>query len=576
MRARVKEVLFFINKVKFLKFQILLSALVKFTVKLLEFHFFLSLLLALHQAILQKHIDHSQMLYVFMLYGIYLAAQFCDTCLSHNISYHVIKKLRDNIFAHYYKISPGAVEDVKEGDFIQMIVNDINVFEWYIAHILTEWISLLFLSVAIAWRFFSNSLSAGIALTALMLYTVTGFLSTANTQEQQGIEIKNLGGALLANVIDGISGYKELKFFNKEKDFFRKIDSKSRAFNQIYSLYTLGELKTHLRADLGALLILPIIIASLHTDGIFWMKDITTIFLYCLIARNCLHQTGNYGFIFGAMHRLKRIYDIPPPVAHYGPLSLDASSGDWGIEFKNCDFSYNKNASKHILKNVSFTAKKGEKTVLVSASGGGKSTIFKLINRYYEAGGGEIFLFGKDITQYTEKTLRENITTFDQITFLFNDTVLNNLKYADKNMKFSQIEQMAKKLNALDFIVSKEKGFDTIVSEAGDNYSGGERQRLALLRGLLKDAPILLMDEVSSALDEQNSERLNDVLDDIKKHKVILMASHKLSTIKRADKIIFLKEGEVIQTGTYTELLTSDDFRKLLKHDKGDNVKNEY
>ena len=217
-----------------------------------------------------------------------------------------------------------------------------------------------------------------------------------------------------------------------------------------------------------------------------------------------------------------------------------------------------------LFRSVNFKADRGQKTVIVSSSGGGKSTIFKLINRYYELNGGEIKLFGKSLKDYTEHTLRKNITTFSQNNFFFNDSLINNLKYAKENLDIKEIEFLAKKLNSYNFIAGKEKDFENVISESGDNYSGGELQRLSILRGFIKNSPILLMDEISSALDEKNEEILNNVLDDIKENKIIIIAAHKLSTIQKADKIIFLKNGEISGEGKYDELLSNNHFFKEL------------
>ena len=205
------------------------------------------------------------------------------------------------------------------------------------------------------------------------------------------------------------------------------------------------------------------------------------------------------------------------------------------------------------------------KTVIVSASGGGKSTIFKLINRYYELNGGDIEIFGKSLKSYTERTLRKSITTFNQRVFFFNDTLLNNLRYANEAIDNEEIEKLAKRLNAYNFISDKERCFDNIINEDSTNYSGGEMQRLAVLRGLIKDSPILLMDEVSSALDELNEKYLNDILDEMKNDKVIIIAAHKLSTIKNADKIILLKDGKVNGEGKYEELINNEFFSDLVR-----------
>lgn|GEM_PF-639961 len=564
MGNKIKEIKFFIDKVKFLKLKILLSSFIKFIVQSTEMITLTILFCFLYQSVITKKLDMNCFIYVFILSFFCLGMNFLDTYYSHYISYDVIERLRDNIFTHYYRISPGAVEDVKSGDFIQMIVSDINVFEWFIAHILTHWGSFLLLSIVIILLITVKSVVSGIVFVSLIVFILRMFLSTVSEKEKQGVEIKNMGGDLISCAIDGILGFKELVFFNREKDFFNKIELKSKKYNELSGKYLIQETKVNLFIDICMVLITPIVVALLNLKGseIILYTSITV--LYFLIFRDCMHQTGNFGFVFGAMSRLKKVYNIEPLVKKYGKSEINKGEIDKGIEFVDCSFCYSKNPLNLILDKVSFKVNKGEKTVIVSESGGGKTTIFKLINRYYELSNGEIRIFGETLQNYTHSTLRENITTISQNNFLFNDTLLNNLKYARENISIFEIEEISKKLNSLDFILSKEKGFENVVSEAGVNYSGGELQRLAILRGILKDSPILLMDEASSALDEKNEKMLDEVLDEIKKNKIIIMAAHKLSTIKKADRIILLKDGKVACEGRYEELLKNNYFNELV------------
>lgn len=564
MGNKVKEIKFFIDKVKFLKPKILLSSFIKFIVKSTGIIILITLFCFLYQSMLAKKLDMNRFTYVFILCFFYLGMNFLDTYYSHYISYDVIEKLRNNIFEHYYKISPGAVENIKSGDFIQMIVSDINVFEWFIAHILTEWGSFLFLSIIIISIITIKSIISGIVFISLIIFILKLFLSTVNEKEKQGIEIKNKGGDLIASAIDGILGFKELVFFNREKDFFDKIELKSKKYNNLSGEYVIQETKINLLIDICAILIIPIVIILLNLKGFEIILYASIIVLYFLLFRGCMHQTGNFGFVFGALNRLKRVYDIEPIVKKYGESKINKAEINKGIEFINCSFCYSKNHSNLILNKASFKVNKGEKTAIVAASGGGKSTIFKLLNRYYELNNGEIRIFGKNLQNYTDSTLRENITTINQNIFLFNDTLLNNLKYARENISISKIEKISKKLNSLDFILSKEKGFENMVNETGVNYSGGELQRLAILRGILKESPILLMDEASSALDEKNEKMLAKVLDEIKGNRIIIIAAHKLSTIQKADKIILLKDGKVASEGRYEELLQNNYFNELV------------
>ena len=565
MKDRFKKTMFFINKCRFLKLKMFLSSFIKSLVYILQTINLIFLITLLYKFYENKIIDLKDIFYLAILFAVYLCLRFLDVYYSHYISYDVIEKLREDVFIHYYKISPGAVENVKVGDFVQMIINDINVFEWFIAHILTEWLALLLVSIVVFVIISLKSIFSGIIILIFLFIAIKLFIGSLDEKENQGVEMKNMGGELVANATDGILGFKELLFFDREVDFFESIEEKSKKYNKVSGKYYNKELRDNLILDLLGITLLLFIVFSLPVLILEKIIYLSIIITYYYFLRNCFHQTGNFGFIFGALNRLKKLYDIKPLIKEYGSSEINRDEIDQGVEFLNCTFYYDKNPDKKILRDFSFKANKGEKTVIVSASGGGKSTIFKLINRYYELNNGKIIIFGKYIKSYTENTLRKNITSFSQDIFFFNDSLLNNFKYAKEDASIDEIEVLARKLNSYDMILAKEQGLNTLVKEAGQNYSGGELQRLALIRGLLKDSPILLMDEVSSALDEKNEEFLNNLLDEIKKDKVIIISAHKLSTIQNADKIIFIKDGRVEGTGRYDELIACNEpFNELL------------
>lgn len=565
MGKKSKEIAFFIRKCRLLKLKLILSSFIKCISEILDIVIFVIMILFLQESLVSGKLHNERIVQIAILYVIGVGVKFFDTYFSHYVSYDVIEKLRDDIFSHYYTVSPGATENINTGDFVQMIVNDINVFEWFIAHILAEWMSVILLSLTIVSIITVKSTMTGIILSLFIVYAIKIFLGSMSGKEEQGIKIKNLGGDLISNVIDGISGFKELIFFDRDIEFFNKVQNKSQIYNEVSEKYSVEESKVNLKIDILAVILILLAILLLPDKGTEKLAYVSVITLYYSVLRNCFYQTGNFGFVFGALNRMKKVYDIVPIIGSYGNNEIDSSDINKGIEFKNCHFHYNTNYNKEILNGISFKANKGEKTVIVSASGGGKSTIFKLINRYYELNSGDIEIFGKSLKSYTERTLRKSITTFNQRVFFFNDTLLNNLRYANEAIDNEEIEKLAKRLNAYNFISDKEKCFDNIINEDSTNYSGGEMQRLAVLRGLIKDSPILLMDEVSSALDELNEKYLNDILDEMKNDKVIIIAAHKLSTIKNADKIILLKDGKVSGEGKYEELINNEFFSDLVR-----------
>ncbi|MFB3091374.1 MAG: lipid A export permease/ATP-binding protein MsbA, partial [Gammaproteobacteria bacterium] len=239
-----------------------------------------------------------------------------------------------------------------------------------------------------------------------------------------------------------------------------------------------------------------------------------------------------------------------------GKQTLERVKGE--IEFCNVNFSYDGN-DQIALNNVSMHIKPGETIALVGASGSGKSTIANLVPSFYSVTEGKILLDGKDIKDISLQSLRQNIALVSQDIVLFNDTVRNNIAYG--NMSGSSEESIiaaARAAHALEFIEDLQDGFDTIVGEKGLKLSGGQRQRLAIARALLKDAPVLIMDEATSSLDTHSERQIQMALDEVKEGRTCLIIAHRLSTIEKADRIIVIDNGIIVETGTHAELIKKD------------------
>ncbi len=239
-----------------------------------------------------------------------------------------------------------------------------------------------------------------------------------------------------------------------------------------------------------------------------------------------------------------------------GKQTLERVKGE--IEFCNVNFSYDGN-DQIALNNVSMHIKPGETIALVGASGSGKSTIANLVPSFYSVTEGKILLDGKDIKDISLQSLRQNIALVSQDIVLFNDTVRNNIAYG--NMSGSSEESIiaaARAAHALEFIEDLQDGFDTIVGEKGLKLSGGQRQRLAIARALLKDAPVLIMDEATSSLDTHSERQIQMALDEVKEGRTCLIIAHRLSTIEKADRIIVIDNGVIVETGTHAELIKQD------------------
>ncbi|MBV1915952.1 MAG: lipid A export permease/ATP-binding protein MsbA [Pseudomonadales bacterium] len=244
-----------------------------------------------------------------------------------------------------------------------------------------------------------------------------------------------------------------------------------------------------------------------------------------------------------------------------GELSLDKAKGR--IEFVDVEFSYN--TGQPVFNGINLTIEPGQTVALVGRSGSGKSTLANLIPRFYEAQGGSILLDGQPIDSFKLADLRNQIALVSQQVTLFNDTVRNNIAYGNLgNASFEEITNAAKAANALDFIEQLPEGFETIVGDDGVMLSGGQRQRMAIARSLLKNAPILILDEATSALDTESEKYIQQALERVMENRTTLVIAHRLSTIEKADKIVVMEQGKIIEQGTHTQLLEKDGQYALL------------
>lgn len=229
------------------------------------------------------------------------------------------------------------------------------------------------------------------------------------------------------------------------------------------------------------------------------------------------------------------------------------------IEFKNVSFSYGKG---EVLKGISVALKPNTLTAIIGPSGSGKTTFCKLIPRFYDVSEGEILIGGAKITNISTEELMKNISMVFQNVYLFEDTIMNNIRLAKPNASDEDIIYAAKKARCHDFIKSLQKGYETKIGEAGSTLSGGEKQRIAIARAILKDAPIVILDEFTSALDVENERHILQAIDNLVQNKTVIMIAHRLETVRKADNIIVLDKGKIAQEGTHNELITQDGIYK--------------
>ena len=261
---------------------------------------------------------------------------------------------------------------------------------------------------------------------------------------------------------------------------------------------------------------------------------------------------------------VRRIKEMKSAVLQEGE---DTKLSKYDIEFKNVSFAYDKDTP--VLKDVSFTAKQGEVTALVGVSGSGKTSVLRLISRLYDYDGGSILIDGRDIKNISTDSLFKDISIVFQDVTLFNTSILENIRLGNEKAGDEEVKKAARLANCMDFIEKLPEGFDTKIGENGAELSGGERQRLSIARAFLKDAPILILDEISASLDVDNEKKIQDSLNNLIKNKTVIIISHRLKSIEKVDKIVVIDDGRVENIGTHKELIEhSKVYKNLIKKTK--------
>ena len=251
------------------------------------------------------------------------------------------------------------------------------------------------------------------------------------------------------------------------------------------------------------------------------------------------------------LNRLDYVSDIPS--LDEGGKEIDLNSYD--IELKDVRFGY---GEREILKNINLQIKSNSSLAIVGASGSGKTTLCNIIARFWDVNKGEVFIGGHNVKDFTSESLLQNISMVFQKVYLFNDTIENNIKFGNPNATHDEVVEACKKACCHDFITSLSDGYDTVVGEGGSTLSGGEKQRISIARAILKDAPIIILDEATSSVDPENEHMLISAINELTKNKTLISIAHRLSTVREADQIIVIDKGEIVQQGNHKELISQD------------------
>ena len=468
----------------------------------------------------------------------------------------IIQDLRLRMGDHLRNLNLGYFNRHNIGNVINIITNDLQDFEHVLTHSTSELIKLGILSVYLLLVTFAISPILGILQILIAAAGAIFIVLGMKKSSRIALKKKHTMDNVVSRMVEYISGMELFKSYNLAGEKFKRLkdsfnDLKKESINTEIALAPYI-LIFQLTVDISFALLL------LASTQFFISGSINKImfFSYIIIGlslSNILKAfSGQYVFFQYmklATDKLINVYNEKEISYEFEVMPFK----NYDIKFENVSFSYEKD--KPVLKNISFEAKQGTSTALVGSSGSGKTTVTNLIARFWDCQSGIISIDGTDITKIYPEELLTNISMIFQDVYLVNDTVENNIKLGKPDATHEEVIKAAKDASCHEFITELENSYDTVVGEGGSTLSGGEKQRISIARALLKDTPIILLDEATASLDADNEHEIRKSLDKLIKNKTVITIAHKLNTIKNYDQIIVMSDGIIEEKGTHEELM---------------------
>ena len=479
-----------------------------------------------------------------------------STIISHNLAYRVIEGKRKKLVDKLSKISMGEIEKRSSGQWSQFMVETLDKMEQPIAHVIPEVIANLLIPIVLVVIIFIMDWRIGVANLLTIPLGLLFFMMMMRGYEEKSKRYQEASKAMNTIMVEYVNGIKVIKAFNKSASSFGK-------FKETVNENKKSMLDWYLSVCFsmtGAMETIPAtMIFVLPTSLYLFMQGSVemSLLIMCILlsyasykplikAMSHLETMANIKIVMKEINKVMEIPDL-----ERGKQLKHIKSYD--VEFQNVSFAYDE--SKNVLNNISFKANEKELTAIVGNSGGGKSTIAKLIAGFWNIDKGKILIGDVDLNDMPLKQNMELITYVSQENFLFNKTILENLRVAKEDANMDEIKEACVKASCHDFITNLPNGYETVVGEGGSSLSGGERQRIVIARSFLKNSPIVLLDEATAYSDPDNEAIIQESIDALIKDKTVIMIAHRLSTIVNANKIIVVDNGNIVEEGSHEKLL---------------------
>jgi ATP-binding cassette, subfamily B, bacterial MsbA len=483
----------------------------------------------------------------------------------------VSTRFRVDIFNKVLSLPIGYFTEQRKGDLMQRMTGDVSQVEGSVLGALEGWVKdplQIIINLIVLF-----TINAELTIIILFFIPIMGFFigRLGRTLKRPSGILAQKSGESISILDETLGGLRVIKAFNVEKAIRKKFSDNSNFLLKMNNKIGYRQsLASPMSEVLGVTMFTAILWyggqkvlghdPKIHLDGAMFLAYMALFFNIIDPAKSISGAFSNLQRGTAAIGRIKEVLDTPVTVDE-NPTGKQITNFKESIEFKNVSFYYDDVA---ILKNINFKVEKGKTIALVGSSGAGKSTLADLIPRFHDASGGEILVDGVNIKDYSLFSLRSLMSIVTQEPILFNDSIANNIALGMENSNREEIIDAAKIANAHLFIEKKEQGYDTNIGDRGSKLSGGERQRLTIARAVLKNPPILILDEATSSLDTESERLVQDAINNLMENRTSVVIAHRLSTIKHADEILVLKKGEIVERGTHNGLIAQEGFYKRL------------
>ncbi|RZL67920.1 MAG: ABC transporter ATP-binding protein, partial [Pedobacter sp.] len=483
---------------------------------------------------------------------------------------HTLLNLRKKVFNNVMDLHVGYFNNERKGDIISKVASDVQVVQFTVTNTLQvvfkEPVTLI---VYIVLLF---NISAKLTFFSLMVIPISAFIISKIVKrlKQQAKESHESFAKMIGFLDESLSGVKIIKAFNAVERIKQKFNQENIFYSNLTRKITRRQqLGSPVSEFLGVMMVAAIVwyggslIINKESNALAAADFIAYIAIFSQVMRPAKALTDSFSGIHSGIAAGERVLDLidTEPQLLNSPDAKVLDGFHHEIKFENVSFNY---GEKEILNAISFNIQKGKTVALVGPSGGGKSTLMDLIPRFHDPKSGNISVDGHNYQDLTVESIRAQMGTVNQESFLFNDTIFNNIAFAKPEATIEEVVAAAKIANAHDFIENTENGYYSYVGDRGNKLSGGQKQRVCIARAVLANPPIMLLDEATSALDTESEKLVQGALNNLMKNRTSIVIAHRLSTIQHADQIIVIDKGRVIETGNHNELMVQGGLYKRL------------